>query len=175
MPEYTGLKFTMPAMRILENEHRYLSFLMEEWHVLVLWFEQEHLALEEARTKLHKLRKAILEFTDPLKKHTEKEEMYFFPLLGTYIGFEQGPLVGIQEEHREIDGYIGHFLHHTEGNIDLLPLEDIRTAVKDAGEAFEVLTVHFVKEETVIYPMAENQLSTKDKARLSQQLNTLIT
>lgn len=35
----------------------------------------------------------------------------------------------------------------------MLPLEDIRAAVKDAGEAFEVLTVHFVKEETVIYPM----------------------
>jgi hypothetical protein len=30
MREYTGLKFTMPAMRILENEHRYLSFLLEE-------------------------------------------------------------------------------------------------------------------------------------------------
>jgi hemerythrin-like domain-containing protein len=175
MREYTGLKFTMPAMRILENEHRYLSFLLEEWHALVLWFEQEQLALEEARTQLHKLRKAILEFTDPLKKHTEKEEAHFFPLLGTYIGFEQGPLVGIQEEHREIDGYIRHFLHHTEGNIDLLPLEDIRAAVKDAGEAFEVLMVHFLKEETVIYPMAEHQLSPKDKERLSQQLNTLIT
>lgn len=57
----------------------------------------------------------------------------------------------------------------------MLPLEDIRAAVKDAGEAFEVLTVHFVKEETVIYPMAEHQLSAKDKEWLSQQLNTLIT
>ncbi|WP_313639782.1 hemerythrin domain-containing protein [Paenibacillus sp.] len=175
MPEYAGLKFTMPAMRILENEHRYLSFLMEEWHALVLWFEQEQPALEEARTQLHKLRKAILEFTGPLKKHTVKEETHFFPLLGSYIGFEQGPLAGIQEEHREIDGYIGHFLHHTEGNTDLMPLEDILAAVKDAGEAFEVLIVHFVKEETVIYPMAENQLSAKDKERLSRQLNTLIT
>ncbi|OZQ76375.1 hemerythrin domain-containing protein [Paenibacillus odorifer] len=175
MPENTGLKFTMPAMRILENEHRYLSFLMEEWHALVLWFEHDQPVLEESRTQLHKLRKAILEFTGPLKKHTVKEETFFFPLLGSYIGFEQGPLVGIQEEHREIDGYIGHFLHYTEGNIDMLPLEDIRAAVKDTGEAFEVLTVHFVKEETVIYPMAEHQLSAKDKERLSQQLNTLIT
>lgn len=39
MPEHAGLKFTVPAMRILENEHRYLSFLMEEWHDIVLWFE----------------------------------------------------------------------------------------------------------------------------------------
>lgn len=175
MPEHAGLKFTVPAMRILENEHRYLSFLMEEWHDIVLWFEGEQPAPEEARAQLHKLRKAVLEFTGPLKKHTVKEETHFFPLLGRYIGFEQGPLVGIQEEHREIDGYIGHFLHHTEGNADLMTLEDIRAAVKDAGEAFEVLTVHFVKEETVIFPMAEHQLSAKDKERLSQLLNTLIT
>lgn len=46
MPENTGLKFTMPAMRILENEHRYLSFLMEEWHALVLWFEHDQPALK---------------------------------------------------------------------------------------------------------------------------------
>ncbi|MNC34958.1 Iron-sulfur cluster repair protein YtfE [compost metagenome] len=175
MPEYAELQFTTPAMRILENEHRYLSFLMEEWHAIVLWFEQEYISLDEGRTRLQELRKAVLEFTDPLKKHTMKEETHFFPLLGTYIGFEQGPLVGIQEEHREIDGYIGHFLHHTEGGPDLLSLEDIRAAVRDAGEAFEVLTVHFVKEETVIFPMAEHQLSAKDKERLSQKLNTLIT
>ncbi|WP_310829618.1 hemerythrin domain-containing protein [Paenibacillus pedocola] len=175
MPEYTELQFTTPAMRILENEHRYLSFLMEEWHAIVLWFEQEHIRLDEGRIRLQELRQAILEFTGPLKKHTMKEETHFFPLLGTYIGFEQGPLVGIQEEHREIDGYIGHFLHHTEGGPDLLSLEDIRAAVRDAGEAFEVLTVHFVKEETVIFPMAEHQLSAKDKERLCQKLNTLIT
>lgn len=175
MPEYAELQFTTPAMRILENEHRYLSFLMEEWHAIVLWFEQEPIRLDEGRIRLNELRQAILEFTGPLKKHTMKEETHFFPLLGTYIGFEQGPLVGIQEEHREIDGYIGHFLHHTDSGTDLLSLEDIRAAVRDAGEAFEVLTVHFVKEETVIFPMAENQLSAKDKERLCQKLNTLIT
>jgi hemerythrin-like domain-containing protein len=175
MPEYAELQFTTPAMRILENEHRYLSFLMEEWHAIVLWFEQEPIRLDEGRIRLQELRQAILDFTGPLKKHTLKEETDFFPLLGTYIGFEQGPLVGIQEEHREIDGYIGHFLHHTDGGADLLSMEDIRAAVRDAGEAFEVLTVHFVKEETVIFPMAEHQLSAKDKERLSQKLNTLIT
>ncbi|MNI83652.1 hypothetical protein D3C73_1404830 [compost metagenome] len=51
----------------------------------------------------------------------------------------------------------------------------MRAAAKDAGEAFEVLTVHFVKEQTVIFPMAETQLHAKDKERLSHKLNTLIT
>ncbi|MNN95378.1 hypothetical protein D3C81_2141690 [compost metagenome] len=51
----------------------------------------------------------------------------------------------------------------------------IQAAVRDAGEAFEIFTVHFVKEEAVIYPMAEQQLSAKDQKRLNEQLNTLIT
>ncbi|MHA6528768.1 hemerythrin domain-containing protein [Paenibacillus sp. BAC0078] len=140
-----------------------------------MWFEQGTISLEEGRGRLQELRQGILDFISPLQKHTAKEEEHFFPLLGTYIGFDQGPLVGIQEEHREIDGYIGHFLHHTSGELDLLSLEAIREAVQNAGEAFEVLTVHFVKEETVIFPMAEQQLSRLDKERLSQKLNTLIT
>lgn len=56
-----------------------------------------------------------------------------------------------------------------------MSLEELRDAVKYAGEAFEVLTVHFVKEEAVIFPMAENQMNALDKERLSQKLNTLIT
>lgn len=174
MPEHAQLQFKTPAMRILENEHRYLSYLMGQWHGVVLWFEQENVSLEDGRTRLQELREAILAFIEPLKKHTAKEEEHFFPLLGSYIGFEQGPLVGIQEEHREIDGYIGHFLHRTNDGAAAMSLEEIREAVRDAGEAFEVLTVHFVKEETVIFPMAESQLHARDKEKLSNKLSTLI-
>ena len=175
MSKNTELRFTKPAMRILENEHRYLTFLMEEWHEIVLLFEREELSVEDGRRLLIDLRKQITDFMLPLQNHTKKEEEIFFPLLGTYIGFEQGPLVGIQEEHREIDSYIGNFLHYTEGNMDLLSLGQIQAAVRDAGEAFEVLTVHFMKEETVLFPMAETQLKVADQERLCEQLNTLIT
>ncbi|GGG03373.1 hypothetical protein GCM10010912_55050 [Paenibacillus albidus] len=175
MSTFGELKFTLPAMRMLENEHRYLSYLMQEWHAHVLWFEGEGLSLAEGRRRLVELRRLIREFMIPLNKHTEKEEKYFFPMLGAYIGFEQGPLVGIQEEHKEIDAFIGHFLHHTDDEPEQLPLMAIQAAVRDAGEAFEILTVHFVKEEAVIYPMAEQQLSAKDQKRLNEQLNTLIT
>ncbi|WP_042203156.1 hemerythrin domain-containing protein [Paenibacillus camerounensis] len=175
MSEIAGLQFSTPAMRILENEHRYLSYLMGEWHAAVLWFEQDNISLDEGRLRLQELRVAIMDFVITLKKHTEKEEEHFFPLLGQYIGFDQGPLAGIQEEHREIDGYIGHFLHHTGEEAQLLSAEDLRAAARDAGEAFEVLTVHFVKEETVVFPMAETLLSPRDRERLSGKLNTLIT
>ncbi|MGM1021463.1 MAG: hemerythrin domain-containing protein [Bacillota bacterium] len=174
MPENEKMRFSKPAMRILENEHRYLTYLMDEWHAIVLWFEHRMLDLEEGRKQLEKLRMQIIDFMVPLKKHTEKEEEHFFSLLGTYIGFEQGPLVGIQEEHREIEGYIGHFLYQTEGDLSLLTLDEIQEAAKNAGEAFEVLTVHFIKEETVLFPMAEQQINRNDLTRLCDKLNTLI-
>ena len=174
MPKNTELRFTKPAMRILENEHRYLTYRMEEWHAIVLLFERGGLDLEEGRQQLIKLRNLILSFMEPLKLHTQKEEEYFFPLLGHYIGFDQGPLVGIQEEHREIDSYIGHFLHYTEGDIELLSYYEILAAVRDAGEAFEVLMVHFMKEENVLFPMAEQQISVLEHERLAGNLNTLL-
>ncbi|QBP41080.1 hemerythrin domain-containing protein [Paenisporosarcina antarctica] len=175
MAEQALLRFTEPGMRLLENEHKYLSYLMEEWHAIVLEFEKDGMSLEVGREKLKQLRQLLFQFVEPLKNHTDKEEEHFFPALGTYIGFEQGPLVGIQEEHQEIDGYIGHFFHHTRGNIDLFSLEDIRTVAGNAGEAFEVLTVHFVKEETVLFPMAEKLMKAVDQDELFVKLNTLIT
>lgn len=175
MAKQTELRFTEPGMRLLENEHRYLSFLMDEWHAIVLEFENDQISLEEGREKLKMLRQKLYEFVEPLKNHTDKEEDHFFPVLGTYIGFEQGPLMGIQEEHQEIDGYIGHFFHHTRGNIDLMSIDDMKTVAKDAGEAFEVLTIHFVKEETVLFPMAEKLMKAADQDALYEKMNTLIT
>lgn len=174
MSETNQLRFSTPAMRILENEHRYLSYLMDNWHGIVRYLETEVHTVEEGRRLLHDLRDQLQEFKAILAKHTAKEEAYFFPLLGSYIGFEQGPLVGIQEEHKEIDAYIGHFMHHTEAGVEGMSLGEVRAVARDAGEAFEILTVHFVKEETVLFPMAEQQIGPGARKRLDQQLNTLI-
>ncbi|WP_282021023.1 hemerythrin domain-containing protein [Planomicrobium okeanokoites] len=174
MADFAELRFKEPGMRLLENEHRYLTYLMDEWHALVLDFEKDDVTLEEGREKLKTIRQKLYEFVEPLKNHTDKEEEHFFPVLGTYIGFEQGPLMGIQEEHQEIDGYIGHFFHHTRGNIDLMTLDDMKTIAKDAGEAYEVLTIHFVKEETVLFPMAEKLMKAVDQDKLYEKMKTLI-
>lgn len=175
MAEVHTLTFKEPALRILENEHRYLRYLMEEWHAIVRDLEEWQMPVEEARLQLKTLRQKLYEFIEPFKNHTDKEENFFFPKLGAYIGYEQGPIVGIQEEHQEIEAYIGHLFHHTRGSIDQMDAEQIRTVARDAGEAFEVLTVHFVKEETVLFPMAEKQMTATDLDELAETMKTLIT
>lgn len=167
------LTFEKPAMRLLENEHRYLSYLAEEWHPIARRL-QEEANPHTARVLLGTLREKIERFREPLKKHTDKEEEHFFPVLGGYIGFDQGPLVGIQEEHREIEAYLEHFLHRTLADPEMLTLDEIRAAAGDACEAFEVITVNIVKEEGILFPMGEARILPKQMLKLYERMNTMI-
>ena len=166
MKSHSEFTFKLPALRILENEHQYLNHLMEQWHTIVIAFENDVYTLEEGHEALQTLRKMIKDFIDPLKNHTEKEEKYLFKKLELYVGAEQGPVKAVEEEHLEIDAYIGHFLYHTRGNIGELSMDDMKALVRDAGEAFEVITFHFVKEESVIFPMVEDVLREEEQKEL---------
>lgn len=167
-------KFELPALRVLENEHQYLSYLMEEWHGIVLGFERDIYSVEEGHEALRVLRKRIVEFIEPYKNHTEKEEEFLFPMLALYVGDEQGPVRATEEEHEEIDAYIGHFLHHTRGDLNEFTMQEMKDVVRDAGEAFEVITVHFIKEESVLFPMVHNVLRIEEQDKLYEQLYTSI-
>ncbi|MDS9472406.1 hemerythrin domain-containing protein [Sporosarcina pasteurii] len=174
MAETAKFKFSLPALRVLENEHQYLSYLMEEWHIIVLAFERNIYTVEEGHEAIQALRKLIVEFIEPLKNHTEKEEAFLFPMLAQYVGDEQGPVQATEEEHEEIDAYIGHFLHHTLGDVGHFTMEDMQKVVNDAAEAFEVLAVHFVKEESILFPMVDNILRIEEQDKLYEQLYTPI-
>lgn len=162
---------SVPAMRILENEHRYLSFLMSEWHTIALYILNHEYGRDEAAQQFLKLRELLVEFRAVFVQHSKKEETLFFPLLGRYIGFEQGPLVSIEAEHEEILAYIDHFLHHAEGEHTMGQMSAI---ARDASEAFEILTIHFVKEESVLFPMVAQVMSKKDQEALFEGMNTLL-
>ena len=95
-------------------------------------------------------------------------------MLEKYVGSDQGPVRATEEEHEEIDAYIGHFLHHTLGDVSQLTFLDMKKVVNDASEAFEVLTVHMMKEESILFPMVENILSTEEQNKLYEQLYTSI-
>ncbi|ARD48684.1 cation-binding protein [Sporosarcina sp. P37] len=169
-----GFTYSLPALRVLENEHRFLTHEMSQWHAIVLDFENGRYNREEGLKALQQLRKLIVEFIEPLKNHTEKEEEFLFPMLAKYVGNDQGPVQAVQEEHDEIDAYIGHFLHHTRGDLSAFTLEMMQDVVKDAGEAFEVIMIHFVKEENVIFPMVMSVLRAKEQDELFDQLYTSI-
>lgn len=174
MAKAQEFKFDLPALRVLENEHRYLSYLMDGWHTIVLAFERDIYTVEEGPEALQSLRKLIIDFIEPFKNHTDKEEAFLFPMLAKYVGSEQGPVNATEEEHEEIDAYIGHFLHHTLGDLSHLTMDDMKKIVNDAAEAFEVITVHFVKEESILFQMVDNVLGIEEQDKLYEQLYTSI-
>lgn len=174
MKRHDEFAFNLPALRIIENEHHLLRYLMEDWHPIVLGFERNIYTPEEAHEAIQTLRTKLMEFMVPFKKHKKKKEAYLFPILSQYIGSEQGPVVAIQEEYEEIDAYIDHFFHHTEGNMQDLSLQQLKDIVQDAGEAFEIITFHFIKEESVIFPMVEEILSSNEQYTLFENLYSSI-
>ncbi|MGZ7441295.1 hemerythrin domain-containing protein [Paenibacillus sp. TH7-28] len=169
--EQGTLQSEAPAMRILENEHRYLAHLMNEWHAIVLGLQNDRYTPEQAKGELVRLRKLLNDFKAPLRKHFQKEEAYFFPRLGQHIGYEQGPIVSIENEHEEVFTYIDHFLHYSDGEFTL---EQMKALSRDAGEAFEILTVHFVKEETVLFPMTAQVMRKAEQEQLYREMYNLI-
>lgn len=168
--------FSIPALRVLENEHQLLTYLMNKWHPLVLAIEREQFTNEvEARNLFKTLRTEIKNFIEPLKNHTDKEEAYLFPALAKYVGDEQGPVQAIQAEHEEIDTYIGDFLHQSSHiREEQLTVGAMKEIAHNAQEAFEVITFHFIKEETIIFPMVESILKPKQHYELLENLYSSI-
>jgi len=169
-----NLTFKLPALRIIENEHHLLRYLMEKWHPIVLEFEHNAYTLEQGHIALSQLRTQILDFLQPLQKHIEKEEAFLIPLLSQYVGSEQGPVLAIEDEHEEISAYIDHFLHRSQKNIKTMTMQQMRDVVRDAGEVFEVITFHLIKEESIIFPMVEDILSPKEQYTLFENLYSSI-
>jgi len=170
MKKHTQFTSTLPALRIIENEHHLLTYLMNEWHPVVLGFEQGRITEQESLIAFETLRNKIMDFKTTYKKHTKKEEAFLFPMLSKYVGNEQGPVRAIEEEHKEIETYIEHFLYHTDGDLSKLTYDEMEQLSQDAGEVYEVITFHFVKEESVIFPMVEDILKANEQYDLFENM-----
>src|SRR5699024_7430851 len=148
MKNDTEFTISLPAHRVLENEDHYLQPLMNEWHTLVLAFANDIYTLEETHEAIDTLHQMLKDEIEQFKNLEDIEKKYVCKKLALYVGGNQGPIQATEEEHLEIDAYIGHFLHHTRGDVSEFSLEDMKALVRDAGEAYEVMTFHFVKEES---------------------------
>lgn len=157
--------FKMKALRIMVNEHRLIMHEMNEWFNPVREMSPE---LDKSHSELQAIMDKVMISREIIFNHTLKEELYFFEMLGVYIGKEQGPLLSIQEEHSEITHY---FEQAMEEYNDGRPLG---TFINHLQEAYEVAFMHMYKEEGVLFPMAEQQFKIVDEEKLLEQLNSNI-
>jgi len=118
--------------------------------------------------QLAALKQKVEAFVRELDPHSEREEGALFPLMAKYIGRQMGPIAVMEYEHELAKQNLKKFLEaveQLEGTADAGRAKEIASY---ALQAHAVLTDHFMKEENVLFPMAENMLNAEEKAELSR-------
>jgi len=157
-----------PALKQLFNEHGPLRKQMEELYVMA----QEIKGTEE-QSGLQELHEKVKHFVGELDPHSEREEGFLFPMMANYIGRETGPIAVMEYEHDQakmnlqlfLDGYSSLAGHADQAKMDEL--------AGYAIQAYMILTDHFMKEENVLFPMAEKMLSEQEKETLLEEINKI--
>ncbi len=125
----------------LETDHRRLDALLAE------------VDAELARRAVARARQLFGEFSCGLERHMQAEEQVLFPVFERVTGMAVGPVSVMTREHallRELVDGIG----------GALAREDGAAAQNGLISAAEVLELHNMKEERVIYPHTDRALTS---------------
>ena len=165
MQVFRGGKKLCPPLQKLKDEHRSLGEKMNRLTGLAKELEQ---SAEPSNTKrLTELYEISSSFLMELDKHFRCEEERLFPILGSYIGRDMGPIAVMEYEHRQAKEHIALFMRIVEkGRRN--EQGEITTALHHLRISVEILLQHFFKEENVLLPMADHLLSDADKEQLQR-------
>jgi hemerythrin-like domain-containing protein len=157
------------ALKLLKDEHVPLNQMKSKMNNLALKFSVDTRP-EQYTEALLILRKDVQSFLGVLKPHSEKEEGVLFPLMQKYIGKGAGPLVVMEYEHDEAKRNIESFLDQTSSLPDRMSEEEFNHLLHFVMETYDILTAHFMKEEMILFPMAEEYLSEEEKQELLHKI-----
>ncbi len=106
-----------------------------------------------------------------LETHFKKEEDALFPVLGNYIGIETGPIHVMLIEHkrsRELSAEFKIKIGNYRSNNDY-------ESIIGVGSSFrQLLSEHIEKEESILFNMADMQLSQDEKRGIMEKMRTII-
>lgn len=102
---------------------------------------------------------------EELTKHFRYEEDILFPLLGKYIGTENGPIAVMLSEHETIRG-----LHEAFHRSMLENKGNATQIIQDFLPLAEMLKTHITKEDNVLFPMASRIMSEEDKNEVEDRV-----
>jgi regulator of cell morphogenesis and NO signaling len=144
-----------PALKQLYDEHAPLREQMENL--------QKRARELQSVSDLNELLKLEQRFKAELDGHSEKEEGGLFPMIGRYIGTEVGPIAVMEYEHSEAKRNLELFESGVkEGG------QPLNVLVQPLQQAIHILLEHFLKEENVLFPLAQRMLSEMEKEELQK-------
>jgi regulator of cell morphogenesis and NO signaling len=158
-----------PALQQLKDEHGPLN---EEKQALYEAAKQIGTNAEKAdwKDELLQLREKVQLFLSHLDPHSEREEGVLFPMMAKYIGNTTGPIAVMEYEHDQAKRNIATFLEKTDALDEEVNKETAKELASYVINAYLILTEHFMKEENVLFPMAERMLSDEEKEELAKHI-----
>lgn len=155
------------GLRQLKGEHPALLAQLEELYLLTQKMEQD----DEIESNFSSLQNKVTQFIAELDPHSEREEGILFPMMGAYIGTTSGPIAVMEYEHDQAKSKVKDFLSRA-GQVRL-SVEEMKMAADLIKNAYFILTEHFSKEESVLFPMAERMLNEEEKEELYQKIQEI--
>lgn len=158
-----------PALNQLRQEHIPLREQMEELFQSAQKIG-ENPAVEDWRNDLSDLKEKAVLFEENLDPHSKREEGYLFPMMAKYIGSDTGPIAVMEYEHQQGKENLQAFISKAEQVTEPLDAKRAKEISSYLIEAYYILSQHFMKEENVLFPMAERMLSAEEKSLLKENI-----
>lgn len=153
----------------LKAEHGPLRNQMDEYKALAGEIGQDESQHDWAQP-LQALYEKVHQFMSQLDVHSRKEEDVLFVMMANYIGRHVGPIAVMEYEHDSAKTLLKSFLE-TAGSIDGPVAREQAIQIADTAiQAQAILTEHFMKEENVLFPMAEQMLTAEEKEYLQKEI-----
>lgn len=168
--EPKDINYCVPLKQLI-NEHPSLLAKMAEFNKMVQAFEFDdpNTDWNQAIDQLHE---KITLFIFELGPHSDREEDVLFEMMVKYIGREGGPIAVMEYEHASAKLNLKEFMD----KVAAINAENKTVSKEDALNLFHhlkivylTLTDHFSKEESILFPMAEQILNAEEKQELAEQ------
>lgn len=125
------------------------------------------------KERLHALRESVQAFVNELDPHSEREEGVLFPMMAQYIGRTSGPIAVMEYEHDQAKQRLASFLEKTAELPETVDRDSAAALANVVIDAYHILAEHFMKEENVLFPMAERLLSDEEKETLTKKISQI--
>ncbi|HZG15402.1 MAG TPA: hemerythrin domain-containing protein [Candidatus Bathyarchaeia archaeon] len=161
-----------PPLRQLKTEHGPLREQMDAFRVMAMEIGRDE-NRDDWSKSLSVLRVMVERFVSNLDVHSRREEDVLFEMMAKHIGREVGPIAVMEYEHDTAKGLLKQFLQAARAVEGMVDREQAIRIADDAISAEAILSQHFLKEEQVLFPMAEQMLSAEEKRTLQEEIEKI--
>ena len=169
-----AINYCAPLKQLI-NEHPSLLAKMAEFHQMVQAFEENE-STENWNEAISQLHEKITIFIAELEPHSDREEDVLFEMMVKYIGREGGPIAVMEYEHNTAKLNLKEFMEKAsavKASSETVSRDEAINIFRHLKIVYLTLTDHFMKEENILFPMAEQMLSDEEKQELANKFSQM--